>query len=115
MILSIAIPISKPLWSASYVFYAGGWAMLALAFLMYIIDIKGIEKPFTPFKVLGTNSLLAFVVSGFLAKSWRFISFSPSEYFRANEFTSLLWAIIFMLIVISILLVLYRKKIIIKL
>ena len=48
MILSIAIPISKPLWSASYVFYAGGWAMLALAFLMYIIDIKGIEKPFTP-------------------------------------------------------------------
>ena len=115
MILSIAIPISKPLWSASYVFYAGGWAMLALAFLMYIIDIKGIEKPFTPFKVLGTNALMAFVVSGVLAKSWRFISFSPSEYFGANEFTSLLWAIIFMLIVFCILLVLYRKKIIIKL
>ena len=115
MILSIAIPISKPLWSASYVFYAGGWAMLALAFLMYIIDIKGIEKPFTPFKVLGTNALMAFVVSGVLAKSWRFISFSASEYFGANEFTSLLWAIIFMLIVFSILLVLYRKKIIIKL
>lgn len=115
MILSIAIPISKPLWSASYVFYAGGWAMLALAFLMYIIDIKGIEKPFTPFKVLGTNALMAFVVSGVLAKSWRFISFSLSEYFGANEFTSLVWAIIFMLIVFSILLVLYRKKIIIKL
>lgn len=115
MVLSIAIPISKPLWSASYVFYAGGWAMLVLGVLMYIIDIRGIEKPFTPFKAMGTNALMAFVVSGVLAKSWRFISFSPSEYFGANEFTSLAWAIIFTLIVFCILWVLYRKKIVIKL
>ncbi|MGN0201720.1 MAG: acyltransferase family protein [Candidatus Cryptobacteroides sp.] len=115
MVLSIAIPISKPLWSASYVFYAGGWAMIALAFLMYVIDIKGIEKPFVPFKAMGTNALMAFVVSGVLAKSWRFISFSPSEYFGANEFTSLAWAIIFTLIVFCILWVLYKKKIVIKL
>ena len=49
MVLSIWIPICKPLWSASYVFYAGGWAMLALSFLMYVVDIKGHSKAFEPF------------------------------------------------------------------
>ena len=53
-ILSIWIPISKPLWSASYVLYAGGWAMLALGFLAFIIDVKGCVKPFEPFRAMGS-------------------------------------------------------------
>lgn len=115
MVLSIWIPISKPLWSASYVFFAGGWAMLALAVLMYINDIKGITKPFIPFKAMGTNALMAFVFSGVLVKSYQFISFSPSKYFGLNEFTSLAWAIIFAGIIFCILWILYRKNIVIKL
>lgn len=43
MLLSIWIPISKPLWSVSYVFYTAGWAMFVMAFLMYLIDIKGVK------------------------------------------------------------------------
>ena len=115
MILSIWIPISKPLWSASYVFYAGGWAMLALAFLMYVVDIKGISKPFFPFKVLGLNPLMAFILSGVIAKSYTFFSFSPSAHFGANEYMSLLYALIFATVIFCILWVLYKKKIVIKL
>ena len=115
MVLSIWIPISKPLWSASYVFYAGGWAMVALAFLMYVVDLKGHAKPFEPFRAMGMNPLMAFVCSGVIAKSYQFFNFSPSRYFGANEYTSLLYALIFVTVIFSILWVLYRKHIVIKL
>ena len=115
MVLSIWIPICKPLWSASYVFYAGGWAMLALSFLMYVVDIKGHSKPFTPFRAMGMNPLMAFICSGVIAKSYTFFSFSPSSIFGANEYTSLLYALIFTTVIFCILWVLYRKNIVIKL
>lgn len=115
VILSIWIPISKPLWSVSYVFYAAGWAMLTLAFLAFLIDVKGCEKPFVPFKAMGMNALMAFVLSGVIAKSYGFFGFAPSRYFGANEYVSLLWALIFVTIIFSILWILYKKKIVIKL
>ncbi len=114
MVLSIWIPINKPLWSASYVLYAGGWAMLALGFLIYWIDVRGFEKPFTMFKIMGTNALAAFVLSAVLAKSYGFVGFAPSRIFGATEFTSLCWALIFMFIIFTFQWILYRKKIIIK-
>lgn len=122
-ILSIWIPISKPLWSVSYVFLAGGWAMAVLGVLMYFIDDKGVTRPFTMFKIMGTNALTAFVMSAVISKVFRLAGVSPSNmfnigdvnFFGFNEFTSLAWALIFMMIIFSIQYVLYRKKIIIKL
>ena len=115
MILSIWIPISKPLWSASYVLYAGGWAMLALAFLMFVIDIKGVEKPFRPFKIMGMNALAAFVLSGIIGKLLPAFGFRSSAYFGANEYMSLLYALMFALVIFICSWALYRKNIIIKL
>ena len=122
-ILSIWIPISKPLWSVSYVFLAGGWAMAVLGVLMYFIDDKGVTRPFTMFKIMGTNALTAFVMSAVISKVFRMLGVSPSNmfnigdvnFFGFNEFTSLAWALIFMMIIFSIQYALYRKKIIIKL
>ena len=114
MVLSIWIPISKPLWSASYVFYAGGWAMLAFGFLMFVVDIKGHRRPLEPFRAMGLNPLMAFICSGVIAKSYVFFNFSPSEFFGADEYTSLLYALIFTTVIFSILWVLYRKNIVIK-
>lgn len=116
MILSIWIPINKSLWSASYVFHAGGWAMLVLAFLIYLIDIKGMEKPFFPFKALGMNPLAMFVFSGVLAKSLScFLHWDSTILFGANEWTSLLYAVLFMLVHLALAVLLYKKKIFIKL
>ena len=119
-ILSIWIPISKALWSASYVFLAGGWSMVALGVLAYFIDYKGITRPFTMFKIMGTNALTAFVMSAVIAKTMSMLLHTgPSKFFGGfftqNEFTSLLWALTFMLIIFCIQYALYRKKIIIKL
>ena len=89
--------------------------MLALAFLSYLLDVKGYEKPFVPFKAMGMNALMAFVFSGVIAKSYGFFGFAPGHYFGANEYTSLLWAFIFVTIIFTLLWILYKKKIVIKL
>lgn len=116
MLLSIWIPISKPLWSVSYVFYTAGWAMFVMAFLMYLIDIKGVTKPFFPFQALGMNPLAMFVLSGLVAKSLpRFLHWDSAAFFGANEWMSLLYAVLFMLFHLLIAVILYRKKIFIKL
>ena len=116
MLLSIWIPICKPLWSVSYVFYTAGWAMFVMAFLMYLIDIKGVTKPFFPFQALGMNPLAMFVLSGLVAKSLpRFLQWDSAAVFGANEWMSLLYAVLFMLFHLLIAVILYRKKIFIKL
>ncbi len=115
VLLGIWIPINKPLWSASYVFYSGGWAMMALAFLAYCIDVKGIEKPFEPFKAMGRNALAAFVLAALIAKSYTFFHFSPSKYFGANPYVSLVYALLFTFVIFCFLWFFYKKKIVIKL
>lgn len=115
LVLSIWIPICKALWSASYVFYAAGWSMVGLAFFAYWTDVKSHGKWFEPLIAMGTNPLVAFVTSGVLAKTIPLLGIHVSKYFGANEYTSLLHAILFMLIIFSIQWVLYKKKIVIKL
>lgn len=119
MIMTIWIPLNKPLWSASYVFYTAGWAMFLLAFFAYWIDIKGNTRAFKFFTIMGTNPLVAFVASAFIAKTMIIFNISPSRifggFFSINEFTSLLYALCFTGVIFLIQWILYKKKIVIKL
>lgn len=116
LILSIWMPISKPLWSVSYVFYSAGWAMFVLAFLIYVIDVRGYEKIFFPFKALGMNALALFVVSGLLMKiNWRYIGWNYGAVFGANEYMSLLFAVMYLMLHLILAMFLYKRKIFIKL
>ena len=81
----------------------------------FLIDSRGYTKPFIPFKAMGMNALMAFVFSGVIAKSYGFFGFAPSRYFGADEYMSLIWALIFVSVIFGILWLLYRKKIVIKL
>ena len=114
--LSIVIPINKPLWSVSYVFYAAGWASFVLALLIYLIDYKGWEKPFFPFKALGMNALALYVLSALLMViNWRYIGWNYTAIFGATKFLSLIFALLYMLLHLVIAVVMYKKKIFIKL
>jgi predicted acyltransferase len=114
--LSIIIPLNKPLWSVSYVFYTAGWASFVLALLIYLIDYKGWEKPFFPFKALGMNALALFVLSGLLMKiNWRYIDWDYTAVFGSTKFLSLVFALLYMLLHLVIAVIMYRKKIFIKL
>ena len=114
--LSIVIPINKPLWSVSYVFYAAGWASFVLALLIYLIDYKGWEKPFFPFKALGMNALALYVLSAVLMViNWRYIGWDYTAVFGSTKFLSLIFALLYMLLHLAIAVILYKKKIFIKL
>ena len=141
LVWSIWLPINKPMWTGSYVLYAGGWAIMMLAFFIYFIDVKGKEKPFTPFKAMGMNPLFAFVMAGIFAKTfgriikWKYMdatedgtlvekTMSASRWFYENccvsifgdnEYASLMYALIYVAIFVAMAMFLYRKKIIIKL
>jgi len=127
------LPINKPLWTGSYVLYTGGWALFLLAFLIYCIDVKGWEKPFTPFKIMGMNPLALFVGIGIIYRvfgmiiSWRDAdgtSITPLRWYYSHcitpifgdcEFASLLYALSLVLVMFLFGLLLYRKKIVIRL
>lgn len=116
LILSIWVPVNKSLWSISYVFYSAGWAAFVLALLVYLIDARGWEKPFYPFKALGMNALAMYVLSGLLMKiNAIYIGWDYNAVFGANENMSLLFASLYVLIHLIIAVILYRRKIFIKL
>jgi predicted acyltransferase len=67
LFLSFSIPISKDLWSTSYVFYTSAFAILSFSILYYLIDVK--RKFIISSKVLGSlgsNAILVYVVSAFV-------------------------------------------------
>jgi predicted acyltransferase len=65
----LVFPINKSLWTSTYVIYTGGLALLFLAFLLWIIDVKGIKQWTRPFIHFGTNPLFIFMFSGVYVKT----------------------------------------------
>ena len=128
------LPIIKALWTGSYVLYAGGWSTIMLAFFIYFIDVKEKEKVFTPFKALGMNPLFAFVMAGLFAKilgriikwtaadgssyschSWFYKNVCVAIVGENNQVSSLMFALCYVVVFTAMAMVLYRKRIIIKL
>ena len=64
-------PINKNLWTSSYVLFTAGYAMLALAACYWVVDVRRWRPALltTPFLALGTNAILAFSLSVFIAKN----------------------------------------------
>lgn len=138
--IGIWYPICKPLWTGSYVLYAGGWAIMTLALAIYLIDIRNKSKLLMPFRALGMNPLLCFVLAGITVKVLRMIKCSAAVsmpdgsiiqkhwnalgWFHDNvcvqiigkscEISSLMYSLCFMGVFLILAVILYRKKIIIK-
>jgi predicted acyltransferase len=62
------LPLNKGLWTGSYVLFASGAACLSILLALVVVDVLGVKRPFAPLFTFGTNPLLAFVLSGLLAK-----------------------------------------------
>jgi predicted acyltransferase len=61
-------PISKPLWTSSYVLFTAGAACLTLALCWWLIEMRGRRGWSRPFLWLGSNAILAYALSTFVAK-----------------------------------------------
>ena len=61
-------PISKPLWTSSYVLFTAGAACLLLAFCWWLIEMRGWHTWSRPFLWLGSNAILVYALSTFVGK-----------------------------------------------
>lgn len=69
-------PISKPLWTSSYVLFTAGAACLTLALCWWLIEMRGRGLWAHPFLWLGSNAILAYALSTFVGKLLGIISVS---------------------------------------
>ncbi|UEG53521.1 heparan-alpha-glucosaminide N-acetyltransferase domain-containing protein [Mucilaginibacter daejeonensis] len=126
---NIWFPINKSLWTSSYVLYAGGLAIWALALCYWLIDVKGYRRFTKPFLVYGVNAITVFVGSGLSARAMNKIkvnyqgketSLSSKLYQQFFEpyfeplNASLAWAICYVLVWMIILWIMYNRKIFVK-
>jgi predicted acyltransferase len=131
IIWGLAFPINKPLWTSSYVLYAGGIAMIILAIVFIIVDIWDMKKWAGFFMVFGMNALFTFFLSGITAKelAYNYIGTGDDKItvgtwiyknvccnvFSEPKMSSLMFALMMLTFIWLIGLILYRKKIFIKL
>lgn len=126
----IFFPINKPLWTSSYVLYTAGLAMGLLALIYLIADVFKFQKWGTFLLVFGTNAIFAYFLAGIWTRTILYIKVSSGtdqitlyQWIYQKIFVpvagnmngSLLFAITQLMIVWVVVLILYRKKIFIKL
>jgi predicted acyltransferase len=127
---NVWFPINKKLWTSSYVLFAAGCTLLLLAVCFYAVEIREWTRGWTfPWLVFGSNAITAYVFSELLAATldtipvhdggrvtnlqqyiyqhWFFPIINPS-------FGSLMYAIAYVLVCFIPVLLMYRKKIFIK-
>jgi len=76
---NLVLPLNKNLWTASYVVFTSGWACVCLAVSIVAVDLKRWLSPKGFFFTFGRNPLLAFVLSGVLAKSMGLIRWAGAD------------------------------------
>ncbi|MDZ4807363.1 MAG: DUF5009 domain-containing protein [Bacteroidota bacterium] len=65
----MVFPINKKIWTSSYTIYTTGLAIITIATLIYMIEIKNIRGGLARFfDVFGKNALFVFALSAFLPK-----------------------------------------------
>lgn len=129
LIWSIYHPINKSLWTGSFVLVSSAFACLCLAIIIVCWELLKIKRGFNALKVYGSNPILIYVLAWLFAvflgrmtitfseqtmsiQGWMYSSFQG---FMSDKFASLFYALLFTLIFYWLALLLYNKKIFIKL
>ncbi len=69
----MVFPVSKKIWSSSFVLYTTGLAVMVLGVLLYVIELRGQGAPWKSwwsrfFDVFGKNALFIFMLSGIVPR-----------------------------------------------
>jgi len=112
---NFVFPINKNLWTSSFVCFVGGLSLLLFALFYLVIDVWKVEKWSRFFVVIGMNSITIYLAP-------RIIDFNkPAQFFFASliglfpkEWSGVLNATAYLVIVWAFLYFLYRKKIFLK-
>jgi predicted acyltransferase len=125
---SFTFPLNKKLWTSSFVLFAAGWSLLLLAVFYYLIEVRKDTGRWTmPALVFGMNAIASYVLSELLASVLSVVLVRPhysvqnwlyDTLFRPivnPAFGSLIYSLAFVLVCWLPMLILYRRKIFLKL
>lgn len=68
-LLNRFFPINKNLWTSTFVIFTAGFAMLVLAALYWLVDLKGYRRWAAPFLVFGRNAIAIYFLSMLVVKA----------------------------------------------
>ncbi len=87
----MVFPINKKIWTSSYVLYTTGLAIVTIGVLIYLIEFKEIKGAWSKFfDVFGKNPLFIFFLSGFLPRILALLRFEDLSLEPGNTTTSAL-------------------------
>lgn len=81
LLQEIGMPLSKPLYTLSYMLLTSGASGILLTLIYYIVDVKLLKKPFSLLQWMGMNALIVYV----MAASELFPAAVQGFYWRSPE------------------------------
>ncbi|MGO9325357.1 MAG: acyltransferase family protein [Terracidiphilus sp.] len=132
---SIWFPLNKKMWTSSYVLVAAGWSVLLFALAYWAVEQRGWGKSgwskrlLWPWLVFGSNAIVAYIISDLLEGAISLVPFSASghrydalSYLYDHVFVpigdpgwrALAYSLFYTIVCFLPVLVLYRRKIFVK-
>lgn len=108
---NLGFPVNKNLWSSSFVCVAGGWSLVLLSVFFLIIDVYGFKKWSFFFKIIGVNSIAAYMIPTFI--NIRYTNkaiFGGIANYLSEDYAKLLFGFGHVVILWLILYLMYRQK-----
>ena len=120
LLLSLVIPINKSLWTPSFVLVMAGFASMIFGALQWWIDEKGNRKGWKFFEIYGTNAIVSFVLSGAIARILGMTGTGKPIFdglctIASPINASLIYALLNVAACFSVVYLLYRKRILVRL
>ncbi|CAH1002112.1 hypothetical protein LEM8419_03029 [Neolewinella maritima] len=121
----LVFPINKALWTSSFVLVTAGWALVMLAVIYYLSDVRGMRWGGV-FIRAGANALLLYFLSSFFAKVFGLIRVGDTSLHGwiyetvyvhdvlPDKLSSLLYALTLVVIYLLLGTYLYRKRVFVK-
>ena len=108
-------PINKNLWTSSFVCFVGGLSLLLFSLFYMVIDVWKVEKGSLFFRVIGMNSITIYLAPRVIDfnKASQFFFGAPVKLFP-HEWSGVLNATAYLIVVWAFLYFLYRKNIFLK-
>jgi len=114
--LNPVFPINKRIWTSSFALFSGGFSLLALALLIWIVDLRHVRWWTPPALVFGTNAIFAYALAMVLGPVLG-LAQAPHRVYSLlfprllNSYNaSLAWAVLFVLLILALMWPLYRKR-----
>jgi predicted acyltransferase len=111
-------PIVKRIWTPSWVLFSGGICFLFLSIFIQLVDINGYHKYFNWLKIIGMNSIVAYVlahtIDAFIKKSFEIHLGKTYSTIFGVAYQSLVSGTIILTIILLILNWMYKKKLFIR-